>query len=168
MHNGQNHSSVHSFGEEIEQYGFTMKVFATKFYSPSLSDKEYYFKVNSEPALIEYLDNGLEVVPYNIKANTIRISFRDHNPFKAKDLVNAIDTLYLLYTREEKNKANKQKIDFLNEQLALTENQLSQYENYFENFTIEYKTTDLKGDIGRVISMMEQLDSLRFSYQKRL
>lgn len=168
MHNGKKHSSVHSFGEEIEHDGFTMKVFATKYYSPSLPDKEYYFKINSEPALIEYLDNGLEVVPFNIKANTIRISFRDHNPFKAKDLVNAIDTLYLRYTREEKNKANKQKIDFLNEQLNLTENQLSQYENYFENFTIEYKTTDLKGDIGRVIGMMEQLDSMRLAYQKRL
>ncbi|MGB3181490.1 MAG: polysaccharide biosynthesis tyrosine autokinase [Cyclobacteriaceae bacterium] len=168
MHNGTKHSSVHSFGEEINQSGFTMKVYATKHYSPSLPDKEYYFKINSEPALIDYLDNGLEVIPYNIKANTIRISFRDHNPFKAKDLVNAIDTLYLLYTREEKNKANKQKIDFLDEQLSITESQLNQYENYFENFTIEYKTTDLNSDIGRVIGLMEQMDSMRFSYQKRL
>ncbi|MFA0961891.1 GumC family protein [Roseivirga sp. BDSF3-8] len=167
-HNGQKYSSIHSFGEEITGEGFSIKIYGTEHYSPSLPDREYYFVINSEPSLINYLDNGLEVVPYNIKANTIRISFRDHNPFKAKDLVNAIDTLYLLYTREEKNKANKQKIDFLNEQLSLTEEKLGQYEDYFENFTIEYKTTDLKGDIGRVIGMMEQLDSMRFSYQKRL
>src|SRR5690606_40564474 len=128
----------------------------------------YYFIFNSDRALLNYLSNNLSVEPLNLNANTIRLSFTDHNRYKAQDLVNAIDTLYLNYTQEEKNKANKQRIEFLDQQLAQTETRLEAYENYMEDFTISNKTLNLRDDMGRAILMMNEIDSQKVVISKEL
>src|SRR5690606_23676561 len=99
---------------------------------------------------------------------TIRLSFSDYNRYKARDLVNAIDTLYLNYTQEEKNKANKQRIEFLDQQLTQTEIRLEAYEDYIEDFTISTRSLDLKEDMGRSIMMMEEIDSQRVALRKEI
>ena len=81
-----------------------------------------------------YLASNITVEPLDFNAKTISISFKDYNRYKARDVLTAVDTLYIYYTQQQKNKANQQKIDFLNEQLRQTELQLSELENYFENF----------------------------------
>lgn len=152
-------SGVYGFGEKIETENFIFKIYLTNHYSPPSGNANYYFIINSESALVNYLEQNLTVEPLNFNANTIRISFTDHNRYKARDLVNAIDTLYLNYTQEEKIKANKQKIDFLNKTLQQTESRLEAYEDYFEDFTIDNKTIDLQADMSRTIMIMEELDS---------
>jgi tyrosine-protein kinase Etk/Wzc len=74
---------------------------------------DYSFVYNSRESLLEYLKNNLTVEPLNFNAKTIKVAFKDNNPFKARDLVNGIDSLYLRYSNEQKNLANKQKIDWL-------------------------------------------------------
>ena len=128
----------------------------------------YSFKINSRRSLRRYIENNLEVEPLNLTANTIRISFRDHNKFKARDLVNAIDTIYLRYTKEEKNKANHQKIEFLDQQLMLTQSKLQDYESYFETFTIRNKTTDVQSDLDNTIKAIAVLDSQHVILEKKL
>ncbi len=128
----------------------------------------YGFKINSRKSLLAYIENNLKVEPLNLTANTIRISFRDHNKFKARDLVNAIDTIYLRYTKEEKNKANNQKIEFLDQQLMLTQNKLQDYESYFETFTIRNKTTDVQSDLNNTIKAIAALDSQNVILGKKL
>src|SRR5690606_17094842 len=127
-----------------------------------------YFIINSEKAQLDYLSNNLTVEPLNLNANTIRLSFTDHNRYKARDLINAIDTLYLNYTQEEKNKANKQRSAFLDEQLAQTEGRLEAYENYIENFTISTKSLDLKEDMSKAIHFMSGIDSQRVVLRREL
>ncbi|MDZ7646888.1 MAG: hypothetical protein U5K54_06740 [Cytophagales bacterium] len=53
---------------------------------------DYYFILNSKTSLIEYLSKNIQVDPLNFNANTIRISFQDHNALKAHDIVNKIDS----------------------------------------------------------------------------
>ena len=156
------------FGERIEAEDFEFVITRTNQNKSESEDSDYFFIINSHNSLIRYLSSNLEVVPLNRTANTIRISFKDHNKYKARDLVNAIDTLYLEYTKEEKSKANKQRIDFLDEQLHQTERQLAGFESYFENFTINNKTTNVKSDLGTLIQLMVQLDSQKISASKRL
>ena len=74
-------------------------------------------------------------------------------------MVNTIDSVYLEYSQEEKTKENKQKIEWLNEELKQIEGQLEEYENYFENFTIENRTSDLNQDLKNVIGISNGLDS---------
>lgn len=152
----------YNFNEKVETSDLVLELKLKENVDQESLQLRYFFRANSRPALLSYLDNNLSVEPLNYNANIIRIRFKDHNVRKATDLVNAIDTLYLRYTIEEKNKVNLQKINFLNEQLENTSNKLEEYESYFENFTIQNKTVNLDTDISRTITLLEELDSARF------
>ncbi len=165
--NGVETSKRYQFGEEIRTEDFNFLIEKTSFFSDDLK-RVFYFTVNSHDALINYLQSRVEVIPENFNAKTIRISLTDHNRFKARDLVNLIDSLYLDYTREVKNQALVQKIGFLDEQIEKTEDKLQEYENYFEQFTIENRTTNLNEDLNRTIDQLAQLDSVIVSLKNRI
>ena len=129
---------------------------------------EYYFVINSRTKLIDYLSKNTSVVPLNYNANTIRISFRDHNVIKARDIVNKIDSVYIAYSNYQKNLANKQKIDWLNNELVQVEKKMEDFENYFENFTLVNKSNDLEADLSKTIHAIQRLDSQRFELTKRI
>jgi predicted nucleic acid-binding Zn-ribbon protein len=128
----------------------------------------YSFIYNSRDALMGYLSRNLTVEPLNFNANTIRVSFKDNNALKAHDLVNGIDSLYLGYSNYQQNLANKQKIDWLTNELSQIEDKMGRYEDYFENFTLTNKTSDLKSDLKAVISRINKIDSQRFELSKRI
>ncbi len=165
--NGSEVVNQYRFGEEIRTSDFNFLIEKTSFFTEDLK-RVFYFTVNSRDALINYLQSRVEVIPENFSAKTIRVSLTDHNRFKARDLVNLIDSLYLDYTREVKNQALEQKISFLDEQIEKTEDKLQEYENYFERFTIENRTTNLNEDLNRTIDQLAQLDSVIFSLKKRI
>jgi tyrosine-protein kinase Etk/Wzc len=84
----------------------------------------YSFVLNSRDVLMDGLQKNLTVEPLNFDAKTIKVSFKDNNPFKARDLVNGIDSLYLQYSNDQKNLANKQKIDWLAKELLQIETKM--------------------------------------------
>lgn len=132
------------------------------------SNIHYSFIYNSRDVLLDYLVNNLTVEPINFNAKTIQVSFVDKNPLKAHDLVNGIDSLYLQYSNEQKNLANKQKIDWLNNELSQIEEEMGGYEDYFENFTLKNKTSDLNEDLKKTIVQINRIDSQRFELSKRI
>lgn len=131
-------------------------------------DNTYYFTLNSRNQLIEYLSKNIQVDPLNFQANTIRISFQDYNALKAYDIVNKIDSLYITYSNEQKNLANKQKIEWLNNELAQVETRMEGFEDYFENFTLKNKSSDLTLDLKRTIISINRVDSQRYELSKKL
>ncbi len=162
-YSGQNYK----FGEKIDNEDIELIIFKTSYFD-SQGERYHFFKINSHNALLSYLDENLTVVPLNLNANTIKISFTDHNPGKAKDLVNAIDSLYLSYSQEEKNLENKQKITWLNSELKAIEGQLEGFEDYFESFTIENRTNDLDADLENTIKYINAIDSQRYEISKKV
>ncbi len=156
------------FGELVKNEHFSVRILLNSPPEKFEEQRLYSFRINSRRSLLRYIENNLTVEPLNLTANTIRISFRDHNKFKAQDLVNAIDTIYLRYTKDQKNKANQQRIEFLDEQLLLTQNKLEDYESYFESFTIRNKTTDVKTDLDNTIKAIAALDSQNVILEKKI
>ncbi len=128
----------------------------------------YFFILNSHNALLDYLASRLEVEPINFSANTIRISFKDNNPVKANAILNKIDTIYLQYSNEQKNLANKQKIDWVSNELAHIEKRMEDFENYFEDFTLQNKTNDLDGDLKSTVATINRIDSQRYEMTRRV
>ncbi|MFN3839890.1 MAG: GumC family protein [Cyclobacteriaceae bacterium] len=155
------------FGKPLSTRDFTFTI-RKKTAPPFDPENQYSFVVNSKRALLDYILNNLTVEPLNINANTIRVSFRDSNPFKAQDLVNGIDSIYLLYSNEQKNLANLQKITWLNNELSQIEQQMGQFEDYFENFTLKNKTSNLNDDLKRTIMVINKIDSQRFETNRRI
>ena len=165
---GNVYGGTYTFGQIVDNEFISLKITTTSFYTPEYEDVKLYFLINSEQSLENYLAANLKVQPLNLNANTIEIAFSDNNQFKARDLVNAIDTIYLNYTRAEKNMANNQKIEFIDEQLQSTEERLIEFENYFENFTIQNKTTDLGNTLNRSIGLLNSIDSDQYKLRIKL
>jgi capsular exopolysaccharide synthesis family protein len=127
----------------------------------------YYFKINSREALVNFLKANVQVVPESFTAKTLRISLQDHNRRKAQYLVNVIDSVYEIYTRNAKNRALEQKISFLDERIDATEEVLQKYENYFENFTISNRSTNVGSDLSQTIITLDKLDSMHFNIRSQ-
>ena len=165
--NGEEVENTYNFGEEIKTEDFNLLVQRTELFNPK-DENNYFFIISNRDALISTLQNNLEVIPENFNAKTIKVSYSDHNKYKARDLVDLVDSLYLDYTREVKNAAIEQKIEFLNRQIESTEDKLEEYEDYFEQFTIENRTTNLDEDLSRTIEQLSILDSQRFSLRRNI
>lgn len=168
FHEGSIIASNHLFGKPITTDAFNFVIQKTDFFEQQKGLGTFYFKINSQNTLINYLKRSLKAEPLNLNAKTLKLSFSDHEPQKAKDLLMAIDTLYLEFTKKAKNKAVEQKIAFLDEQMGRTSIEIDHYENYFETFTIEHRTTNLDNDLNKTISLLNSLDSQRYKINIRL
>ena len=155
-----------TFGAPFQLRGNQLTITKANFYEPQSND--YYFIINSKVALIDYISKRIAVDPLNFNANTIRIAFQDYNAQKAYDIVNAVDSLYIYYSNEQKNLANRQKIVWLNNELSQVENRMQDYENYFEDFTLKNKSSDLNLDLKRTILAINKVDSQRYEMAKRI
>jgi tyrosine-protein kinase Etk/Wzc len=156
-----------SFGVPFSMDGTELTITKTVYFLDD-DDNTYYFTLNSRNQLIDYLSKNIQVDPLNFQANTIRISFRDYNSLKAYDIVNKIDSLYITYSNEQKNLANKQKIEWLNNELTQVETRMEGFEDYFENFTLKNKSSDLNLDLKRTIISINRVDSQRYILAKNL
>jgi capsular exopolysaccharide synthesis family protein len=156
-----------AFGQPLSFKGSNLTISLTNRYSEDDSN-DYYFVINSRTNLIAYLSNNIEVEPLNFNAKTISVSFKDNNALKAHDIVNKIDSLYIQYSNEQKNLANKQKISWLNNELAQVEKKMQSFENYFEQFTLKNKSSDLGQDLRRIIITINRLDSQRLILSKKI
>lgn len=156
------------FGQDIVTENLNLLIEKSPFFNASLIGETYFFVINSDDALIRYFQSNSTVQPENFSAQTIRINLKDFNRIKAKDFLTAIDTLYLEYTKEEKNKTIDQKIAFLDRQIEDTEKRIKEFEDYFEDIIIENKTLSLEGDLARTLKEISLLDSqqLNIEYKK--
>ncbi len=165
---GENGKKVNgTFGEKLTVDDAEFVVYKTQFYEEN-DGNDYYFILNSRANLIEYLSRNLQVDPLNFNANTIRISFKDHNALKAHDVVNKLDSLYILYSNLQKNLANKQKIEWLNKELVQIENKIENFDDYFEDFTLKNKSNDLTVDLKNTIIAINKIDSQRYNLNKKV
>lgn len=156
-----------NLNKPVEFDGTTLSLSKTIYYTEN-DGNNYFFVLNSRKTLIDYLSKNIQVDPLNFNANTIRVSFRDHNALKAYDIVNKVDSLYIIYSNQQKNLANKQKIDWLNNELVQVEEKMEGYEDYFESFTLQNKSSDLNLDLKKTITAINVVDSQRYSLNKRL
>nr|MCU0420905.1 tyrosine protein kinase [Cyclobacteriaceae bacterium] len=156
-----------TFGATLTHGGLVLSVRKSPFYVDN-DPNDYYFIINHRNTLINYLSANLSVEPLSLTANTIKISFKDFNLFKAYDIVNKIDSIYIYYSNEQKNLANKQKIEWLNNELVQVEQKMEGFENYFENFTIQNRSNNLDQDLRRTIELINKIDSQRFELTQRI
>jgi len=157
----------YEFGKTVTLPAVDLVVEKNPFFGEG-SEIGYFFTINSPWYLLDYLSSNLTVQPLNFEANTISLAFRDYTAAKARYVLNRIDSVYLSYSNEQKNLANKQKIDWLTNELHQIERKMEDYENYFEDFTLKNKTNDLDEDLKRTISQINKIDSQRFDLSQRI
>lgn len=157
----------HTFGDLIDHPGFKLEIEKTPSFELNTSS-EYFFIINSDERLINYLMENVGVEILNSGASTIKISFRDNNKTKARDIVNSIDSLYLIQTLHNKNKAQEQTLKFLDATLDSTELSLTRSELKLEGFVKENKTIDVKNDFGKIGQEIDELERERLKIKMKL
>ncbi|MGV3641793.1 MAG: GumC family protein [Adhaeribacter sp.] len=152
----------YSFGEKIDKKEISLVITPAPNFSEEVIDQKYHFVINSDGALNGYFNQNLSVEIINPSANTIGISFTDHNPTKAHDIINKIDSIYLEQKKLRKSEATRLQLAFLDEQLQETKDNLMRSENQMQNFAQRNKTYDIKGDIGKNMGKLEELQKERY------
>lgn len=161
----ENEWATYEFGKYFKFEGCSYKLETTPHF---FNTERLFFTISTPDDLMNYVESKLAVAPENLSANTIRITFEDHNPFKVQAIVENISESYTEYSKQQKSRANQLKIEFLNQQLKETESQLTNYETYIENFTIENKTANPSEDVNRMISEMVKIDSILYGINYQL
>lgn len=154
-----------TFGKPFNFNGCNYKLETTPHF---FNTEMLFFTISKTESLLSYVESKLSVAPENLNANTIKITFEDYNPYKVQTIVETISQLYTDYSKEQKNKANQLKIEFLNSQLEQTEKVLGDYESGLEDFTIKNKTVNPSEDVSRLISEMIKMDSILYGLNYQL
>ncbi len=155
-------------GDHIETQELKARLTVTNHFKDGQVPGTFYFRVNSNSALLNYLASSLQAIVINPNARTIRVSFHDFNRFKAKDIVDAIDSVYLLETVNSKNLAADQTIEFLNYQLSITDDSLMIAEERIEKFIRENKQVKSERGLENTIDQISSLESEKFALRTDL
>ncbi|TAE46881.1 MAG: polysaccharide biosynthesis tyrosine autokinase [Cytophagales bacterium] len=158
LKNGKTKSKKFLFGEQVDWEGlnFTIKLINPK--KISGQNYNFYFKINSERTLINYvLGKNLEVGEANRDAKIISINFKEENPDKAKAIVAGFDSAYAVKSVEEKNKSNVQMIQYLTQQGKQFGDSLAKYDALMQGFFLENKTKNTDEKLQKVITELETI-----------
>jgi len=151
----------YKLGEPINRKEIYLVLNRTPNFNPIVLEQKYHFVINSDGALNNYFRNNLAVEIINPSANTISISFTDYNPRKAQDIINRVDSAYLVQKLFKKNQATQQQLKFLDEQIQSTKDDVTRYEKAMQDFAIQNKTYDVRGEIGKNMARLEDLHKER-------
>lgn len=152
-----NFKKEYRFGEKISTPSYT---FTISLVDPNkiLLDNKFFFTINSEKKQVADLMAAMDVSVLNIEAKTIKISYKSFDPIKARDVVSAIDSLYLIESLTKKFQVQEQSIQFLRNQLDDTEKKLQEFEIKLESFSRNNRTFNVLSDFEKNSLKSEQFE----------
>ena len=166
--NDEEITKTYNFGQKITTPNFEFVVKPQQQFLKENKNNTFFFVFNSHREIVNYLNSNLKVGIANADAKIIRIAFTDYNLNKAQDIIATIDTIYKIKSVEEKNKSNRQQIDFLNNQLGQYEDSLLKYESQIQSFYLENKTKNIDDKLEKSIEEIEKYLTAKQSLAKKL
>lgn len=127
-----------------------------------------YFVLHSDSYLYKYLQGGLEARITNQAAKVIQLSFRGYEPYKTYEIIKEAVEAYTAVSIDIKNKANKQKEQWLERKIQETEAELGIIEREIEDFIISNKSQDIGNDIGEYIQAIKELTKEKTLLEEQL
>ncbi|WP_216690531.1 polysaccharide biosynthesis tyrosine autokinase [Hymenobacter siberiensis] len=158
----------YALGQTIALPGITLQVLPTDKLNIDALESNYHFTVQDDNTLNAYLDKNLTVEIVNPDANTIGISFNDFNAVKAQDIVNKIDSVYLVEKIASKQEATQKQLRFLDKISEENRKSLQDAEDNLQNFVQRSGTYDVKAEVGTLSSKLEKLEEDRIKLAQTL
>lgn len=156
------------FGKDTYLGKFKFVANLSPSYNSDAIDKSYFFTINSYQYLTSYIQNNLKVSIENKNANTIRVSFKDHNKYKARDIVEQVITLYLDKTLDDKKESHESRLAYINEQITNSKDSLDRADSLLRNFILSSSTFDVKSQYPLLKEKMSELDELLHTKTEQL
>ena len=161
-------SGEYSFGEKINKKEISLVLNPSPGFNQGVLNQKYHFIINSDGALNSYFNQNLGVEVINPNAKTIGISFTDHNAAKARDIVNKVDSIYLEQKKLRKNEATRLQLNFLDEQLQETKDNLMRSEYDMQGFVQENRTYSITGEFSKNLGKIESLQQARLQINSQI
>jgi len=108
---------------------------------------ELFFRVNSLQSLTNRFYENLDVRILNNTAKTIEISYRDNNPYLARDFVRAHANEFITFDLEKRQKSDDNVLSFLDTQIDTVFDRLRSSEVRLNAYKQENRITNLE-DVG--------------------
>jgi tyrosine-protein kinase Etk/Wzc len=129
-------------------------------------DNELYFTFNNKKALVSRLLPNLEVLPLDVEAKTVQITYRGNNPELCRDISNAVASAFFDYDEEVKRKSSDNILLFIEQQLDSISGKLQQSKDslsYFQRTAglpdPENESESLNEDINRFQDQLFEVES---------
>ena len=156
------YENTHNFGEIIKTDFFSFKIYKNDL-SLFLDENwtNYYFTISSYNDLTKTYINNTNVTEIEKDASILKISIEGSNPEKLNDFLNKFIELYLARGLDEKNKITTNTIQFINQQLDLISDSLSEVETNLERFKEKNPKIELSQKEFGTFYQIEKLEQER-------
>ena len=162
-----NNDNTFTLGDSSKKFVFG-EPFATAFgkfrlieKKSSFSNLEFKdFEVSYMPLTEAAVNYGaaLEVKPANESSDVLQLNYVTENPKLGADIINQLMVAYNEAGIEDKNEINRKIIRFINDRLALVENQLDSVEKDLQVFKTNRNIIDLSAQSQLYFGSMSELD----------
>lgn len=149
--------------------------FKVRLLNPSMmagwkADTELFFKLNTTPQLLPRFSSGLDIRILNNTAKTIQISFKDNNPFLARDFVARLADEFMHFDLEKRQRSDDNIIAFIDSQIDTVYERLRGSEGLLNEYKQVNKISDLSSLSGVYLDRITDLENkiIEFELEERL
>ncbi|HRO47701.1 polysaccharide biosynthesis tyrosine autokinase [Agriterribacter sp.] len=135
--------------------------------STNLAD-DYLIYIKPVKAAVDNYSTALKVQPASKTATIINMELTNHNNRRAQTSLNALIDIYNQQALEDKNKVTNNTLEFLNDRLAIIENELRSVEGQVERFKSSNRITDVSVEAQQYMEQAKQVDIQKAEQQTQL
>ncbi len=115
---------------------------------------KFYFVVNNRQTVAKRIRDVIRINPFT---PSIMISFQDKNPYRAADIVNAMNDEFIAYDKEKKTESATLILNFIESQINLINTELQAYENQIKAFKIQNGLISTDSKIAEILSALNSI-----------
>ncbi len=150
------YSGEHKFGELIKDKNFQFVINQKP--QTVLVEQDYEIIIhNSTRQVNEYLSR-LRIESPDKDATIVKLTFLDHHPERAMDIINTLCKVYINLDIADKTSVASLTLHFVNEQLDQTSQVVSEIESELQGFKEKNKTVNLSEESKAVLDKLNAID----------
>jgi len=166
---GKTFSQNYFFGEQVSTPELQIQVHKTNHFDENAFIGKFYFKFFSDAYIKNDLIQNLQVNILNAGALTLGVYYNSPNPFKAKEIVNAVDSAYLKQSVDAKNRVYTQTRQYLEIQLDCVRVQLERAEKALEDYKNNRGANQfVSQNLDEVLRKMREAESQKYNMNTEL
>lgn len=156
---GKNRSQEIQIGENFETSYFGGVIYKNdKIPDNYLIENDYYFTINSSREYVSNLIQNIVVSSINPNTQTLKVSFKDGNAVKGRDIVNKVIEEFRIYDLERKQESANSILKFLNEQSDQFKNELILYQDSIREFRLKNNFISPEREANNIFERLSYLE----------
>jgi tyrosine-protein kinase Etk/Wzc len=149
------------FGQEIRGETYSFVIERTGLLIADHKMKAYQFIINDPNRLTRTYQKRLTIEEYNLDASILTISFQATNLQIANDFVDMLTSTFIRQNLHLKNQIAQNTVDFIENQLVLTSNNLAASEGKLQSFREEQQLVNIGLISSQLLNDLQELDKQR-------